>query len=301
MAVFGPLGVGAVTRTLVTQHWITPRLTTPTVIAKGKRTAPRRIQAGPRTVNREVSVIKAIVQSAVPDYLETSPLYGMPLLKASTPKRRLMTPEEEGRLLAVMAADDKALFLLGLDSLIRLGDLLDLTWDDDHGDRMWIGDPKAGGGFDVPISRRARTALDAWAADPRCTKHRSPYIFARRRRAKTARDRRGVIRKMLKSYCAQAKPPIPYGRKAGGITFHWATRRTGATRMLNRGVGLLTVQKVGHWATANVVSSIYHELIDDVAQDAVESVGRTASRAGIGNRKRPRTTLKRQRATRQRS
>jgi hypothetical protein len=148
----------------VTEIWITPRLTTPTLIRKKKYTAARAVQAGPRTVNREVAVIKAIVQSAVPDFLEVSPLYGMPLLPTTTPQRRLMTEDEEARLLRVMAPDDKALFLLGLDSLIRLMDLLDVKRADDHGATLWIADPKAGGGFAVPISTRARKALNAYYA-----------------------------------------------------------------------------------------------------------------------------------------
>lgn len=290
VAVFGPLPLSAITRTLVTQGWVTPRLTTPTTIKKAHRTAARSVQAGPRTVNREVGVLKAIMQSAVPDYLAQSPLYGMKLLETTTPQRRLMTRDEEARLLKVLAPDDKALFLLGLDSLVRLTDLLDLKRTDDKGSRMWIGDPKAGGGFAVPISRRARKALDAWYAASADTR----YIFARRRHAETERDRRGVIRKMLARACASATPPIPYGRTTGGLTFHWATRRTGATRMLTNQVDLGTVQKVGRWKTPDVVLSIYHELLDDQAQNAVDTVG---NRAGIGKPKRHRSAAKRHRAT----
>jgi hypothetical protein len=270
VAVFGRYPLAKITRTLVTELWITPRLTTPTIIKKKKRTAPRRVQAGPRTVNREVAVLKAVVQSAVPDYLEVSPLYGMPLLRTTTPKRRLMKEEEEAKLLAVMAVDDKALFLLGLDSLIRLGDLLDVKRTDDHKDRLYIGDPKAGGGFEVPISTRARAALDAWYAHATYPKT-SEYIFARRRVAKTERDRRGVIRQMLQRYCAAVD--IPYGRRKGGLTFHWATRRTGLTRMLTRRVDLGTAQKIGRWKTPAVVLGVYHELIDEVAHAAVNAVG----------------------------
>jgi hypothetical protein len=68
------------------------------------------------------------------------------------------------------------------------------------------------------------------------------------------------------------KAGVPYGRAAGGLTFHWATRRTGATRMLTRRIDPGTVQKVGRWKTAAVVLRIYHELLDDQAQRAVESV-----------------------------
>jgi integrase len=273
IAALGSLPLSAVTRTAVTERWITPRLTIPTVIRQKKRTAARSIQAGPRTVNREVALIKAILQSAVPDFLEVSPLYGMPLLPTKTPKRRLMTEGEEARLLKVMTADDQALFLLGLDSLVRLMDILDATRADDHKTTLWIGDPKAGGGFEVPISTRARKALDAHYKTLPKKRPAPDYIFARRRTAKTERDRRSVIRKMLATYCAEASPPVPYGRTRGGITFHWATRRTGLTRMLTRKVDLGTAQKIGRWKTPDVVLGVYHELIDDVAHAAVNVVG----------------------------
>lgn len=259
VAVFGDRQLAELTPSVVSQYWITPRLATPTVVNG------RTFKAGPSTVNREVDVLKAILNAAV-DYLERNPLFGMKRLKTITPKRRLMQEDEERRLLAVMAPDDRALFLVGLDALVRLSDILDLKWDDWKGDRIWIADPKANGGFEVPLSKRTQKAL---AAVP---KNSSPYIFARRRIAESERDRRSAIRHMLQRACAAADPPVPYGRVRGGITFHWATRRTGATRMLTRGVDPGTTQKIGRWKTPAVVLSIYHELIDDTARAAVETV-----------------------------
>lgn len=247
------------------QEYITWRLQPPTVVTARTRTAARAIRPSRSTVNREVDVLKSILQAAVPKYLDASPLYGMKRLDTVTPKRRLMTPDEERRLLAVMSRHDRALFLIALDSLVRLSDVLDLRWEDLHGRSVWIADPKAGGGFEVPLSARARAAL------ARVPKNGSEYIFAARRVAKTARDRRNGIRQMLERYCAAADPPIPYGRRRG-LTFHWSTRRTGTTRMLTRGVDPGTVQKVGRWKTAGVVLGIYHELLDDKARAAVETV-----------------------------
>lgn len=256
------------------EEYITERLATPTVIRQGEHT--RSVTAGPNTVNREVDLLKTILQSAVPKYLEASPLYGMKRLRTVTPKRRLMTEAEESQLLAVMEDDDKALFLIALDSLVRLADCLDLTWGDDRKDRLWVSDPKAGGGFEVPLSKRSRKALDAIKPKAKDL-NTSAYIFARRRVAKTERDRRGSIQKMLRMYCRLANN-LPYGRVRGGLTFHWATRRTGATRMLTRHVDVGTVQKVGRWKNPDVVLGIYHELIDDKAHAAVESVGRRKRR-----------------------
>ena len=49
-----------------------------------------------------------------------------------------------------MTPSDRALFLLGLDSLVRLNDILDVKREDDQGTQVWIADPKSGGGFWVP-------------------------------------------------------------------------------------------------------------------------------------------------------
>lgn len=281
LAFFGELPLTAIDRARASEY-ATQRLQTPTVIRQQRRTKARRVKAGPSTVNREVDLLKCILQAAVPKYLASSPLFGMKRLDTRTPKRRLMTADEEARLLKVMTPTDAALFLIALDSLVRLSDILDVTWADDHGTSLWIADPKVGGGFDVPLSTRARQALDR--IKPR--RNLSQPIFARRRVAKTARDRRNGIRQMLERYCARATPPIPFGRRNGGLSFHWATRRTGSTRMLTRGVDVGTVQKVGRWKTPTVVLGIYHELIDDKARAAVETVGFTPKSRGTKRDKR---------------
>lgn len=290
-AAFGPYELRDITPQRV-QEWITARLHTPTVIAPQRRTAPREAWASPQTVNREIDLLKAILKAATPTYLEASPLFGMPRLPTKTPKRRVMTEDEERRLLAVMRPDDLALFLIGLDSLVRLHDILDVTWSDLEGRRLWIADPKAGGGFWVPISVRAAAALAQIARGP------TAYVFSRRRAAATERDRRNGIRQMLERYCAQATPPIPFGRRQAGLTFHWATRRTGATRMLTRHVDPGTVQKIGRWKNPDVVLGIYHELLDEAAVEAVELVGRGGHSRPVPAKAHPRPKHSRNRSGR---
>lgn len=269
-AVFGALWLDEVDQTRV-KEWMTARLTTPTQIGKQWRTQARVLPPpSTNTVNREVDVLKAVLQAAVPTYLESSPLFGMKRLRTVTPKRRILTGDEERRLLALMTVEDRAFFLVGEDTLTRLSDIIDLKTSDDHGTHLWIADPKTGGGFYVPVSKRLRRALDARPDDGRT------YLFPKFRIAKTDRDRRNGVRQMLEHYCALAG--IPFGRRQGGVTFHWATRRTGATRMLSAGSDVGTVQKVGRWKKPDVLLEIYHELMDDDARRAVESVGRRAGR-----------------------
>lgn len=220
------------------------------------------------TVNRETDLLKSMFRDAVPKYLGVSPLIGMKQLAVVPPKRRLMTPEEEACILRELADDDAAIVLIGLDGLVRLGDILDLRWSDDHGSTLFVRDPKDPSQprpYSVPVSVRLRAALDRL---PKA----GPYLFPRRRRAKAGHNRGAAIRSALSLACKRAD--IPYGRKKDGITFHWSTRRTGATRMLQRGAQLKAVQAIGNWKHPTVMLEIYAESTSDAAREAVELVSR---------------------------
>lgn len=221
---------------------------------------PERVRAymlsrkvAPRTVNREVGLLKAMLRDAVPKYLPSSPIVGLKRLREPTPMRRLLTKDEEQRLLKVCDAQDRALLVLGLDGLLRLGDLLDLEFADRRGVWLSVKDPKGGLPYQVALSPRAVDALDALDSSRR-------YIFEKFRRAENPRDWVSSARQRLQLLCERAKPKIPYGRKQGGITFHWATRRTGATRMLiEQAVPLPVVQKQGDWKHPETLLAIYAE------------------------------------------
>lgn len=228
--------------------------------------ALRRGDVAARTVNREVDVLKSVLKTAVPKYLEASPLVGLRKLTVVPPTRRLLTPAEERKILPKLKRDDRAIFLIGLDTLCRLGDILDLRWEDDRGTVLYIRDPKdpiQGRPYVVPVSARIRKALDALPKS-------GAYIFPRRRRGATAHNRGASIRLALKTACEAVN--VPYGRTKGGITFHWATRRTGATRMLQRGAEIKAVQQIGNWKRPAVMLDIYAEASSTAAKQAVELV-----------------------------
>jgi len=261
IAGFGPLPLPAIDRERV-QAWMTLR---------------RKAVSG-NTVNREVAVLKPMLRAAVPKYLAAYPLTGLKKLPVVPPKRRLMTPAEEAKILTHLAPDDRAIFLCGSDALVRCGDILDLRWEDDHRQALYIRDPKdptQSRPYEVPVSRRLRVALDALPKS-------DPYIFPRRRTASTPRNRARAVRMALQAACAAAR--IRYGRAAGGITFHWATRRTGATRMLQRGAELKAVQAIGHWKRPDVMLEIYAEASSQAARQAVELVSHSRAVPGKGER-----------------
>jgi len=216
-------------------------------------------QVSPRTVNREVGLLKSMLRDAAPKYLPISPLVGMPYLRTTKPRRRLMTHEEEAQILKHADAAETALLVLGIDGLIRLTDLLDLRTQDLEGDWLHVMDPKGGDPYKVALSARAQAALAALA--PTID---GPYFFQVYRGAETERDRRSRVRRVIKKLCKKAG--VAYGKKLGGITFHWATRKTGATRLvLEQKTPIPIVQRQGDWKTSDVLMSIYAEA-DDAAQ-----------------------------------
>jgi len=114
----------------------------------------------------------------------------------------------------------------------------------------------------VPFSTRLQEALDELPRTGR-------YLFPARRRG-TGNERRSRIRKMLEWACKKAG--IPYGRYTG-ITWHTATRHTGATRLSEAGYNTLVIQQVGGWKSAAMVRRYSH--LDTVKADAVEAIGRS--------------------------
>ncbi|MEP7304166.1 MAG: tyrosine-type recombinase/integrase [Acidobacteriota bacterium] len=273
VAAFGSLELQDITAERVIA-WRSQRLVTPVVIAhcggpKGrKHTYPK---PAPRTVNREVDFLQQILAEAVrTKQLALSPLVGLTNLPAPPIRRRTMTPDEEQRLLPALAVHDRAIVLVGLDGLVRLGDILDLRRADDHNTYLEIRDSKNGRAYHVPVSARLRIALDAVPVDPR----HPDWYFPQRRRGKSQRNRTRAFRKALSRACAQAKPPVRYGKARDGITFHWATRRTGASRMIRAGGEkvLGVVQQIGNWKDVGVLVEIYQEAITDDMRAAVETV-----------------------------
>ncbi len=204
-----------------------------------------------RTVNREVDLLKAMLRDAAPKYLTVSPLVGMRRLPVVTPRRRLLSPAEEKALLAVGDRVDRAILILGLDTLVRLSDLLDLERDHRRGPWLYIRDPKSGEAYEVALSPRAQAALADIPGKDR-------YYFAKFRKAENSRDWPGSVRQRLEYLCTRAG--LTYGRTKGGITWHWATRRTGATRLLvKKKVPISVVQRLGNWKKPDVLLGIYSE------------------------------------------
>jgi integrase len=209
------------------------------------------------TVRREEALLKHLLTTAVPTYVDHNPLTRFPRLRVPEPDTRVLTLDEERRLLQALRSsdEDRALVLTALDTLLRLSDITRLTRRQDHGDYLFT-DSKAGT-VKVPVSTRLRAALDALP-------HDGPRLFP----SYVVESRNRVIR-MFHAACVRAG--IPTGRKTGGISFH-SLRHTGASRMLAAGADVKTVMEIGGWRSLRVLERYLHPS-DDRKLAAVNAIG----------------------------
>lgn len=222
------------------------------------------------TSNRELDLLKHLLAVAVPTYLDRSPIAQLKRLRGRRSETRVLTREEEPRLLAALRPADRALVLCALDTLMRLSDVVNLRREQDHGPYLVVVDPKVAP-YQVPVSARLRAALDV-------VPKAGPYYFPQRRRAKNPRDYRGSVKAMLKAACTAAD--IPYGRprqRPGqppppiGLTFH-GLRHTAASRLVDAGVSLRIIQELGGWKSLRQLERYAHPT-ESSKRQAVEQIG----------------------------
>lgn len=217
----------------------------------------RLTQVSASTVRREEALLRHLLTTAVPKYLERNPLSGLRGLRVPVPDTRILTREEETRLLEALTDDqDRALVIAALHTLLRLRNAADLTRAQDHGSYLYA-DTKVGA-VKVPIASRLRQALDALPAN-------GPAYFPR-----YAGLSNNLVIRMFREACVRAA--VPVWRKTGGVSFH-CLRHTGASRMLEAGVDVKTVMEIGGWKNLAVLERYLHPT-DARKREAVEAIGR---------------------------
>jgi integrase len=226
------------------------------------------------TVNRELQLLKHVFTSAVPTYLEASPIAGLKELTPDEIDIRILSVDEEAALLAPMPErpddfEERAILICALDTLQRLGSVTTLTWSHDKGTDFRILNAKVrsgtGYGGVIPISTRLRAALDGLQS------LRGPHapIFPLVA-SQNPQHRRNAIAKLFVARCRSAK--IKTNRLEGGASFH-CLRHTGATRMLAAGVDPHTIMKLGGWKRLDQVLKYLHTN-REAQEAAVNAVGR---------------------------
>jgi integrase len=228
------------------------------------------------TVNRELEVLKPLLGSAVPLYMETNPARAVRKFRLRFPPIALLSPEAEAAILTHASPVERAFVLLGLDALLRLSDVRRLRTEHDRGTYLEIVDPKVEA-YKVPVSTRLRTALDALAP-------KGGYYFPRKYAGTWHAISPATAHDLFVALCRRAD--VPVGRAAGGVTYH-SLRHTGATRAA-RSVKLTVVQRLGGWKTLTQLARYDHP--DDAEMvRAAEAIGdaRPVHGAGATRENRP--------------
>jgi integrase len=243
------------------QEWRTKRLT----------------EVEPGTMDRELDVLKQMLGAAVPKYLERNPVTGLKrhreTVQSKKRRPRVLTPAEEHRLLkAATDPEERLLVILALDTLIRLSNIKDLKRERDYGGYLHVEKSKNMEPYDVPLSRRARAALDKHLA--RLPKNEE-YIFPKRWGKRGGSISANTVWRIFRDLCVAAK--VPVGRKVRGVTFH-ALRHTGATRMLENKVNPIAVMEIGGWTDIRQLTR-YGHTTDQTKREAVNAIAALTSRS----------------------
>jgi integrase len=234
------------------------------------------------TVNNRQSLLSRMLFRAIPKYLETNPLAAR---KPGTTRKQLenldeedfegraFTREEFTRFVATVQAHEHiqkvpraeglALAYCAIQTMIRRGSLVHLTWADDRGTHFALMNTKTSRGRSKsiqpkPITPMMRRCLDAL---PRHTPHNR--IFPNFWRPSGYEQ---ITRQWFEAVCELGD--IPYTRAVNGVTFH-GFRHTGATWYLKAGHSVKAVMQLGGWTNAQLFLNRYvHVSQEEIASMA---------------------------------
>lgn len=221
----------------------------------------------PATINRAVVVLKAVYNKAVRDgLLMVNPASKVKLLKVNNELVRYLTSDQEVRLLECLEERFKPIVIVGINTGLRQGELLRLTWQDIdwHTGIMTINETKSGERRRVPMNSIVqeilfeRQNLTRSSQQDRIFQHDSRFL------------RRAFDRAV---------------KEAGLSPFRFHDlRHTFASRLAMQGVNDRTLMTLGGWKSPRMLNRYAH-LSPTHLWQAVEGLTKiTPSRRDIQNR-----------------
>lgn len=239
-------------------------------------TARRHDGVSINTIGRELAVMKAVLRAAVGEHLEVSPLVHVRRTTTRLPAKRTVTKADEIKLLEEIHDDEiRDLYLVGVGTLLRQANLINLQRREHHGTRLVL--ETKSGPHTVPLDgpttlqRRAAAVLRR-----RMPKTRDGFFFpAWQGRFAVNRDSGNawflkIVRRAAK------RAGLRWGLRDHGVVWHTMTRASGATRMLREfGVDIRTVQLIGGWSSLDQMAQYLG--IESAAEPA--SASRTRPKA----------------------
>ena len=251
--------------------------------------ASRRAQGvAPKTLNDELGLLKHAYKLAIMEWewVTENPVLKIAKEKVRNNIERWLTPEEEQRLLAVSPPWLQEIIVFGLHTGMRRGEILKLHWSQvDMARRtLTILEQKNGARDTLPVNATAMAVLQA-RLGVRTSSTEAVFMNG----AGQAREARNLLRAFY-----------PAMRKAGIVRFRFHDlRHTFATRLIQAGVDVYTVQKLGRWKTISMVLRYAHhqpeslrggaEVLDRLRQEHSTQLAHSST-IGTSREERPHVT-----------
>ncbi len=213
------------------------------------------------TVNRELALLKRMFNLAIAWdlFLDLNPVRKVKFFREFNTGLRVLSPEEEEKVLENAAPYVQDIIRFALNTGLRIGEIFSLRWSQVDLEKriLTVFAPKTEKLREVPINEETLKVLEAWWLG-----RKNEIVFYNPETGKPFVD--------LKAGFALAC------RKAGisGVTWH-TLRHTFASRLVNRGVDIVTVQELLGHSTVTVTMRYTHTNLDSkrAAVEKLDSFG----------------------------
>jgi integrase len=226
------------------------------------------------TTNRYVALLKRMFNLAIEEgYMETNPARKVKMFsEADNLKERILTEEEERRLVESCCDHMRDIVTFALNTGMRLGEILNLKWPnvDMRTGFIKVEFTKSGKTRFVPMNETLRAMLS------RPRKRGEEYVFTN----PDSKDRFKETKRSFKTGCRKAK--------IEGLRFH-DLRHTFASRLIANGVDVGTVRKLlGH--STLLITQRYIHTDEQTMRQAVGSLVKTGNLLHICDKMSPEKT-----------
>ena len=212
------------------------------------KTKRREEGASPRTVNYELTLMGHAFNLAIKEWewCKENPVRKISKEKVHNIIERWMTHEEEQKLLNASIEWLRPILILGIETGLRQSELLNLRWSnvDLFKRTLTILEQKNKGKDTLPLNEKATEILKARM---KVRSINNDLVFFNG-------DGNGIdSRNLLRAFYSATKRA-----KIENLRWHDATRHTFATRLVQNGVDIYTVQKLGRWKNISMVMRYAH-------------------------------------------
>lgn len=203
--------------------------------------------AAPATVNKELNLMSHAFNLAIKEWewVRENPVGKVSKEKVNNLIERWLTPEDEDRLLTFSPEWLRDIIVFAINSGLRQGEILNLKWPqvDLFRKTITILEQKNNDRDTLPLNERTLEVLKSRAKVRHIT---SSFVFF------NSNGNRIEARNLMRAfYSATGKA------KLDDLRFH-DLRHTFATRLVQAGVDIYTVQRLGRWKTISMVMRYAH-------------------------------------------